>query len=156
DRRAVTVLIEGGDGHPLAPEGGGYFSGAVPAAPGTRYRFRLDDDETLYPDPASRFQPQGPHGPSEVIDPTAFPWTDQGWKAPRADATILYEVHVGTFTPEGTWRAAMAQLPRLAELGITTLEVMPVADFPGQFGWGYDGVNLFAPARLYGRPDDFR
>ena len=109
-----------------------------------------------YPDPASRFQPQGPHGPSEVIDPSAFAWTDRGWRGVGVTGQVIYEMHVGTFTPEGTWEAAARELPELADLGVTVLEVMPVADFPGRFGWGYDGVNLFAPTRLYGRPDDLR
>jgi len=156
DHRAVAVVLEAGGRHALAAEGGGYFAGVVPAAPGARYRFRLDEQDTLYPDPASRYQPEGPHGPSEVIDPSAFRWTDAGWKGVRPEAAVIYELHVGTFTPEGTWRAAIGQLPRLAELGVNVLEVMPVAEFPGRFGWGYDGVALFAPTRLYGRPDDFR
>lgn len=141
---------------PLEPEGNGYFSGIAGVGLGTLYRFRLDDNETLYPDPASRFQPTGPFGPSEIIDPTAFPWTDRDWPGCPPQGRVIYEMHVGTFTPEGTWQAAIRQLPRLADLGINVLEVMPVADFPGQFGWGYDGVNLFAPYRVYGRPDDFR
>ena len=134
----------------------GYFSALVPgAAAGTRYRFRLDGDAAR-PDPASRYQPEGPHGPSEVADPDAFGWTDAGWRGVPAERHVVYELHVGTFTPEGTWRAAERELPALAELGVTTIEMMPVADFPGRFGWGYDGVDLFAPTRLYGAPDDLR
>ena len=158
-RRRVSVVPESPDALavPLTPEPDGYFSGLVPGAgAGMRYRFRLDDDATLYPDPASRFQPDGPHGPSEVVDPDAFAWQDDGWQGVRLEGQVFYEMHVGTFTPEGTWQAAERQLPALAELGVTAIEVMPVADFPGRFGWGYDGVNLFAPTRLYGRPDDFR
>jgi maltooligosyltrehalose trehalohydrolase len=156
-RRVEVVLHDGGEASfPLAPEGNGYFSATVEAGPGTRYRFRLDGGEQLYPDPASRFQPEGPHGPSEVIDPSAFAWTDTNWPGVPVKGRVIYEMHIGTFTPEGTWRSAMEQLPRLADLGINVLEVMPVADFPGRFGWGYDGVDLFAPTRLYGRPDDFR
>ncbi|HET6880997.1 MAG TPA: malto-oligosyltrehalose trehalohydrolase, partial [Pirellulales bacterium] len=98
----------------------------------------------------------GPVGPSMVIDPGQYAWHDAGWQGAMLDGQILYELHVGTFTPEGTWRAATRELPALAELGITAIEVMPVADFPGLFGWGYDGVDLFAPTRLYGTPDDFR
>jgi maltooligosyltrehalose trehalohydrolase len=153
----VDVVVEGRrDPHPLKPEPGGFHSALVPGVgPGALYRFRLDGGDA-FPDPVSRFQPGGPHGPSEVIDPGVFPWTDAGWPGVRRDGQVLYEIHVGAFTPEGTWAAAMRQLPALAELGITLIEVMPVADFPGRFGWGYDGVDLFAPTRLYGRPDDFR
>jgi maltooligosyltrehalose trehalohydrolase len=163
DRRRVRVQIEGGDEaaqlalHDLQHELDGYFSGTVAAAGvGTRYRYLLDDDPTPYPDPASRFQPEGPHGPSEVVDPADFRWSDRGWQGLKPDGHVLYEMHLGTFTREGTCRAAMELLPDLAELGVTIVELMPVAEFPGRFGWGYDGVNLFAPTRLYGRPDDLR
>jgi len=91
-----------------------------------------------------------------VIDPGLFRWTDAAWPGLRLEGQVLYELHVGAFSAEGTWAAAAKELPRLAELGVTAIEIMPVADFPGKFGWGYDGVNLFAPSRLYGRPDDFR
>jgi maltooligosyltrehalose trehalohydrolase len=156
-RSQVEVVFEAGPAPVrLQSEEKGYFSGRASVGAGTRYRFRLDGGKELYPDPASRFQPEGPHGPSEVIDPTSFHWSDQHWDGCRPEGQILYEMHVGTFTPEGTWRAAVEQLPRLAQLGVTLIEVMPVAEFPGQFGWGYDGVDLFAPTRLYGRPDDFR
>src|SRR4029079_10807829 len=106
--------------------------------------------------PVSRFQPEGQHGPSQMIDPGAFPWTDREWRGVQLAGAIIYEMHLGTFTAAGTWKAAAEQLPELAAFGITILEVMPVAEFPGQFGWGYDGVCLFAPTRLYGEPDDFR
>ena len=142
----------------LTRETGGYFSGFVPEAQaGQLYRYRLDgDDNQLFPDPASRFQPEGPFGPSQVIDPDSFDWGDSSWPGVTAAGHVIYEMHIGTFTPEGSWRAATDQLAELAELGITLVEMMPVADFPGQFGWGYDGVNLFAPCRLYGTPDDLR
>jgi maltooligosyltrehalose trehalohydrolase len=158
-RKRVAVVLEGPDEgeFPLEAEGNGFFSARIAdCQPGTLYRFRLDDDRTLYPDPASRFQPDGPHGPSQVVDPGAFRWSDRDWKGVELRGTVLYEMHVGTFTKEGTWAAAERELPELKEVGITCLEVMPVADFPGRFGWGYDGVNLFAPTRLYGTPDDFR
>ena len=156
-RERVSVVQDGGAEWRLDPEAGGYFSGrAEGVGAGARYRFRLDADERLYPDPASRFQPDGPHGPSEVVDPSAFRWTDQDWPGIRLGDRVISEIHVGTFTPEGTWAAAAAKLPHLAETGINTIEMMPVADFPGRFGWGYDGVNMFAPTRLYGRPDDLR
>ncbi|HZC35765.1 MAG TPA: malto-oligosyltrehalose trehalohydrolase, partial [Chthoniobacterales bacterium] len=141
----------------LMTENNGYFAGhASDIGAGALYRFRLDGGSQPYPDPASRFQPQGPHGPSEVIDPTGFDWTDTNWKGVGTEGQVLYEMHVGTFSKDGTWNAAARELPELAELGVTVLEIMPVADFPGRFGWGYDGVNLFAPTRLYGRPEDFR
>jgi maltooligosyltrehalose trehalohydrolase len=156
-RKRVEVALDGGAAFPLEAERGGYFSGfAATAGHGTRYRFRLDDSPDLYPDPASRFQPEGPHGPSQVVDPSRFAWTDQGWRGVGLRGQVLYEMHIGTFTRAGTWAAAARELPELAAAGITVLEVMPVAEFPGRFGWGYDGVNLFAPTRLYGDPDDFR
>jgi maltooligosyltrehalose trehalohydrolase len=155
--RTVEVVIERGSAHRLTRETDGYFAAEVPGiGPGARYRFRLDGDDYLYPDPASRFQPEGPHGPSEIIAPTAFPWGDADWKGVPLAGQVLYEIHVGTFTHEGTWAAAARELPELAAAGITCVEVMPVADFPGRFGWGYDGVNMYAPTRLYGTPDDFR
>ena len=141
----------------LTAERDGYFSSTVrEARHGTLYRFRVDDDSYLYPDPASRFQPQGPHGPSQVIDPTTFVWQDHNWAGIRPTGQVLYEMHIGTFTRPGTWEAASRELAELADAGITVVEVMPVADFPGRFGWGYDGVDLFAPTRLYGEPDDMR
>ncbi len=143
-----------GEPVPLGREPNGYFSGNIPSAgPGFRYRFRLDSGS--FPDPASRFQPEGPHGPSEVVDPS-FSWSDAGWRGLAPRKLVIYELHLGTFTAEGTWGAAAEHLPELARIGITAVEIMPVADFPGRFGWGYDGVNLFAPCRLYGRPEDFR
>jgi maltooligosyltrehalose trehalohydrolase len=141
----------------LLPEGDGYFSGIVPGmTAGALYAFRLSGRPERLADPAARFQPQGPLGPSEVIDPGAFAWSDAAWPGVSAEGQVLYEMHVGTFTPEGTFRAAAEQLGELARLGITVIEMMPVAEFLGRFGWGYDGVNLFAPTRLYGRPDDVR
>jgi maltooligosyltrehalose trehalohydrolase len=156
-RRAVAVTLEPARVDvPLQPEPDGYFSGIVAtAAAGTRYRYRLDGGDA-FPDPASRFQPDGPHGPSEVVDATRFRWTDEEWRGVPESDRVLYELHVGTFTPEGTWASATRELPALAELGATLLEVLPVNEFPGRFGWGYDGVDLFAPTRLYGEPDDFR
>jgi maltooligosyltrehalose trehalohydrolase len=145
--------------HSLNPEPGGYFSGAVNAGAGMCYWFRVNRGETLYPDPASRFQPNGPHGPSCIVDARQFQWTDSQWPGPTAaglKGQVIYEMHVGTFTKKGTWRTAAEQLPELARIGITVVEMMPVADFPGKFGWGYDGVNLFAPSHLYGAPHDLR
>lgn len=141
----------------LTPEGNGYFSGWTGGLKaGALYRFRLDHDAHLYPDPASRFQPEGPHGSSQVVDGIAFRWSDANWRGVTLVGQVIYEMHIGTFTSEGTWAAAANQLEELAHLGVTLLEIMPVADFPGRFGWGYDGVNFFAPSHLYGSPDDFR
>jgi maltooligosyltrehalose trehalohydrolase len=159
-RRRVEVVFEGAGA--LAPfaleaEEGGYFSGlAEGAGEGALYRFRLDGDDYLYPDPASRFQPEGPHKASRVVDPTRFRWTDVEWKGASLKGQVVYELHVGAFTPEGTLAAAAARLKELADLGVTCVELMPVAEFPGRFGWGYDGVCLFAPTRLYGEPEDLR
>ncbi len=139
----------------LQPEADGYASAFVAGVrAGDRYRFRMRGE--LLADPAARAQPEGPFGPSEVVDPDAFTWTDEAWRGCELRGAVIYEMHCGTFTTEGTWRAAMEQLPCLAALGITVIEVMPVSEFPGEFGWGYDGVFPYAPTRLYGRPDEFR
>ncbi len=156
----VEFVLEAFDGTStetlLDPEPDGYFAGFVAeAGAGSRYRLRLDRG-AAYPDPASRFQPEGPHGSSEIVDPTAFVWSDGEWPGVVLRGAVIYEMHVGTFTAAGSWDAARRELPGLHDLGITVIEVMPIADFPGQFGWGYDGVNLFAPSRLYGTPDDVR
>jgi len=161
ERKRIEVVLESDSTpakmYPLEREPTGHFSWFVEgAAAGTLYRFRVDGGSPTYPDPASRYQPQGPHGPSEVIDPNQFPWRTTGWQGVGKDGQVLYEMHIGTFTSAGTWDAAIEKLPLLGEIGITLLEVMPLGDFPGAFGWGYDGVNLWAPTRLYGRPDDFR
>jgi maltooligosyltrehalose trehalohydrolase len=157
-RMSVNVVLADNDKSiELEAEGDGYFSGlAAEAEAGTRYGFRLDGGERVYPDPASRRQPDGVHGPSEVVDPSQFKWTDDAWAGIDAHGQVLYEMHLGTFTSEGTWEAAARELPELKDLGITCIEMMPVADFPGRFGWGYDGVDLFAPTSLYGTPDDLR
>ncbi|HTW53232.1 MAG TPA: malto-oligosyltrehalose trehalohydrolase [Stellaceae bacterium] len=155
--RTVAIEIEGGATETLSAEPDGYFSGLVSeAGVGTRYRFRLDSQGNALPDPVSRFQPDGPHGASQVVDPASFTWNDADWSGVPRERLVIYEMHIGTFTPEGTWEAASHHLPALAELGITAVEMMPIADFPGKFGWGYDGVDLFAPTRLYGAPDDLR
>ncbi|MBX3623142.1 MAG: malto-oligosyltrehalose trehalohydrolase [Rhizobacter sp.] len=154
--KRVEVLVDGLEPCALDAQAEGYFAGVLPQAhAGMRYRYRLDGDKCL-PDPASRFQPDGPHGASEIVDPAAFSWTDGAWRGLALQGQVIYELHVGTFTREGSWAAAARELPALAELGVTAIEVMPVADFPGRFGWGYDGVCWLAPSRLYGRPDDFR
>jgi maltooligosyltrehalose trehalohydrolase len=156
-RKRVEVVLEGSRAIPLENEQNGYFSGIIESArPGMLYRYRLDQGDKLFPDPASRFQPEGPHGPSQIVNPYAYRWRDAAWHGVHIKGQVIYEIHIGTCTPEGTWNSARELLPELAETGITLLEIMPVADFAGSFGWGYDGVNLFAPTRLYGTPDDFR
>src|SRR6266852_2735641 len=135
--------------HPMEREDNGYFSGVANARAGALYRFRVNQAEHFHPDPASRFQPHGPHGSSCVVDPTQFAWTDSKWRGVAMKGHVIYEMHVGTFTKEGTWQAAAAQLAELARIGITVVEMMPIADFPGNFGWGYDGVDLFAPFYSY-------
>ncbi|MBC8164249.1 MAG: malto-oligosyltrehalose trehalohydrolase [Bryobacteraceae bacterium] len=150
----VEVVFAGGISE-LQPEGNEYFSGWVDEiSHGGNYRLRVDGQ--AFPDPASRFQPEGPHGPSQIVDASRFRWRDAAWNGTSVEQAVIYEMHIGTFTPEGNWASAMARLPGLRDLGITVLEVMPVADFSGNFGWGYDGVNMFAPTRLYGTPDDMR
>ncbi len=144
---------------PMQAEAGGWYSLRVPeAGVGTRYRFQLpggeDGQEGLYvPDPASRFNPHDVHSVSEVTDPHAYAWQDGDWRGRPWHEAVVYELHVGTFTPEGSFAAAAKRLPELAALGITAVELMPVADFPGQRGWGYDGVLHYAPDAAYGQPD---
>ena len=157
-----VVVRRGGDpdrelSQKLQKDTDGYFAGAVTAAEaGDQYGFRLGDDPFVYPDPASRFQPNGPHGMSEIVDPSAYEWSDKDWRGLPINGQVIYEMHIGTFTPDGTWNAAAKELQALAELGITTIQMLPVAEFAGEFGWGYDGVDLFAPTHLYGSPDDLR
>ena len=155
NHKQAAVRIKNRD-YPLQLEGDGYFGGEVKGVgAGDTYGFLLSG-EGPFPDPASRYQPEGPHGPSQIIDPSRFAWSDQAWQGIKLAQQVIYELHIGTFTREGTWRSAIRELPALAELGITVLELMPVAEFAGSFGWGYDGVDLFAPTCIYGNPDDFR
>jgi maltooligosyltrehalose trehalohydrolase len=155
-QREVALVLEGKPDIAMTPATGGYFSANVRGVgDGQRYQFRLA--QGLRPDPVSRFQPEGPFGPSMVVDPRAFRWKANGWEgAQPRHRQIVYEMHIGTFTVGGTWASARERLPHLASLGITTLEVMPIAEFDGRFGWGYDGVLLFAPYHRYGTPDDAR
>jgi maltooligosyltrehalose trehalohydrolase len=160
--RETVELVVDGDGpwragaSSLGREETGYFSGPLNGvSDGTRYRFRLDGRDA-FPDPASRYQPEGPHGPSQVVDAGRYAWSDDAWRGVDIAHQVMYELHVGTFTPAGTFRGVIERLSDLGDLGVTVLELMPVADFPGRFGWGYDGVNLYAPSRLYGTPDDLR
>jgi len=159
---SVEVIVEkAGPGsgpvrQALEKAGDGTYTGFVAGvAPGDRYRYQAGA-RGPFPDPASRFQPEGVHGPSELIDPGAFAWTDAGWRGLEPEKVVLYELHVGTFSPEGTFAGVTERLPLLCDLGVTAIEIMPVADFAGDRSWGYDGVALFAPARAYGRPDDLR
>lgn len=161
ERRQVEVrILPGGGGKVrtmmLTKDAEGYHAATDAAGmAGDRYQYMVDGDGP-FPDPASRFQPEGVHGVSEVTDPHAYAWGDAGWRRPPLRDLVIYELHIGTFTPEGTFAAAMKKLPYLHELGIKALQIMPVADFPGTRNWGYDGVSLFAPARCYGRPDELK
>lgn len=157
--RDVSLVLESGRAageHRATARADGIFVAEIEGArPGDLYRYRLDGGRPL-PDPSSRFQPQGVHGPSEIVDPAAFAWRDAAWDGIPADAVIIYELHVGTFTRQGTFDAVTGRLPYLRDLGVTAVELMPVAAFPGGRNWGYDGVDLFAPSPAYGRPDDLR
>lgn len=162
DHAALRVEIaRGGEGGAkeivaLQTRGAGYFGANDPRGrAGDWYQFVLSD-ESRRPDMWSRFQPRGVHGPSECIDPRAYRWRTDDWRRPAWRDQVLYELHVGTFTHEGTFRAAVEKLDEVRALGVTAIELMPVADFAGDRNWGYDGVSLFAPARCYGRPDDLR
>ncbi|MGI8435888.1 MAG: malto-oligosyltrehalose trehalohydrolase [Chthoniobacterales bacterium] len=140
----------------LQAEGDGYFSVLdAQGAAGDLYQYRFGGSQG-WPDPTSRWQPEGVHGPSMVIDPAVYRWETTDWSAPAMAELVIYELHVGTFTPVGTFRSAIERLDHLVRLGVTAVELMPVADFPGERNWGYDGVMLYAPARAYGSPDDLR
>jgi maltooligosyltrehalose trehalohydrolase len=157
--KRIDVLVQGyASPFLLDSEPNGYFSGTIhDIRAGDRYKFSLDGGEP-FPDPASRYQPDGPHGPSQVVDSASFRWSESEakWTGTAIDGQVLYEMHVGTFTPEGTFASAVSQFSRLRDLGITIIECMPLAEFAGKVGWGYDGVSLFAPFHLYGTPDDLR
>ena len=155
DHQQLTLVLDGAD-VAMTRDAQGYFSATAPARAGSRYGFRFTGDDRIYPDPASRQQPDGPHGLSAIVDPSAYRWHDDGWRGVSLPGQVLYELHVGTFTPDGTWRAAIARLPRLRDVGVTVVQMMPVSEFDGSFGWGYDGVQWFAPHHTYGTPDDLR
>ncbi|BAU48062.1 1,4-alpha-glucan branching protein [Sulfurifustis variabilis] len=140
---------------PLDRRDGGWYEGHVGVGPGARYRYRIDGG-LVVPDPASRFQPDDVHGPSELIDPGAWEWTDRAWRGRPWDEAVLYELHVGSFTPEGTYAGVQGRLDHLKAVGVTAIELMPLADFPGARNWGYDGVLPFAPDSRYGRPEDLK
>jgi maltooligosyltrehalose trehalohydrolase len=154
---SVGLLLDGESAaRPMQRLSGGWHGLTTDAArPGSLYSFVLPDGQRI-PDPASRFQPRDVHGPSEVIDPAAYAWGDAGWRGRPWEEAVAYELHVGAFTPEGTFRAAAGRLDALAELGITAVQLMPLADFPGRRNWGYDGVQLFAPDSSYGPPEDLK
>jgi len=144
---AMLAMTAGGDGW--------FEAVARDAGAGTRYRFRIDGGMHV-PDPASRRNPDGVHGPSMVVDPLAFEWSDGAWRGRPWEEAVIYELHVGAFTPEGTFAAAMTKLDYLGDLGVTALELLPIADFPGRRNWGYDGVLPYAPAAAYGTPEDLK
>src|SRR5437660_3940646 len=154
--RSVDVVVDGRAIEALVPREGGLFEVTLEGlAEGARYKYRLD--ATRYrPDPASRFQPEGVHGPSVVVDPNRFVWTDQEFAGHALGDLVLYELHVGAFTPPGTFEAIVPHLARLVELGVTAVELMPIAEFPGSRNWGYDGVHLWAPQSTYGGPRGLR
>jgi maltooligosyltrehalose trehalohydrolase len=144
----VTVVSPAGR-HPLAPDGEGFHAGEVPLGPGDRYRFELDGGET-WPDPCSRSQPDGGRGGSRVVDTAAL--RPPAFAGPALDELVVYELHVGTFSDAGTFDGALPHLARLAELGVTAIELMPVGTFPGRRGWGFDGLYTWAPLESYGGP----
>jgi maltooligosyltrehalose trehalohydrolase len=153
---SVAIVLNEGQPQSMRKSAGGWheFTDSNSQA-GTLYRFQLEDG-TRVPDPASRYQPSDIHGPSEVIDPRSYQWCDSGWLGRPWEHSVIYELHVGTFTAAGTFRSAIERLDWLVDLGVTAIELMPVADFPGVRNWGYDGVLLFAPDASYGRPEDLK
>ncbi|HVR52471.1 MAG TPA: malto-oligosyltrehalose trehalohydrolase [Pseudorhodoferax sp.] len=154
--RQAELLLESGGAHAMQALADGWHEAVLPqAGAGTRYRYRLDGG-TPVPDPASRYNPEDVHGPSEVVAPSAYAWQDAAWRGRPWHEAVVYELHIGSFTPEGTFAAATERLAELAALGITAIELMPLADTPGARNWGYDGVLLFAPEAGYGRPDQLR
>ncbi|HEY2132647.1 MAG TPA: malto-oligosyltrehalose trehalohydrolase, partial [Acetobacteraceae bacterium] len=151
----VAIAIDG-RAEPMRPAVDSWHFHEDPwAKAGSRYQFILPDG-LLVPDPASRFQPEDVHGPSEVTDPAAYMWADRNWRGRPWHEAVIYELHIGTFTPEGSFLGAIGKLDHIASLGVTAIEIMPVADFPGQRNWGYDGVALYAPDASYGRPEGMK
>lgn len=156
--RQVELVLFHGTSHQLEPQENGYFAISLSSVrAGDRYKFRIDG-RGPFPDPASRYQPEGPEGWSEVVDPNAYAWSEGERSRPglQLPGQVIYELHIGTFTQEGTYCAAEREFARLRELGVTVLEVMPLNEFAGKFGWGYDGVQIYAPYHVYGMPDDLR
>jgi maltooligosyltrehalose trehalohydrolase len=155
-RQRVRVVVDGTDEHELNRTGGGWWCADVAAWPGSDYAFLLDDDETPLPDPRSRWQPNGVHAASRVYDHATFEWTDQRWTGRALAGSVLYELHIGTFTPGGTFDSAIGYLGHLTELGVDLVEVMPVNAVDGPRNWGYDGVGWYAVTENYGGPDAFK
>ena len=154
--KTAAVVFENSDERlPMSCEDEYFAAFGKGVVAGQRYKYQLDGDEA-FPDPASRWQPAGPHGFSAVVDPSGFPWSDADWPGIKLAGQVIYELHLGTFTAGGSWKSAAKHLQFLKETGVTVIEVMPVAEFPGKFGWGYDGVQPYAPASIYGTPDDMR
>jgi maltooligosyltrehalose trehalohydrolase len=152
----VSIEIDGRNPVHMARQPDGWHELiTIGAHPGTLYRYVVADGLRV-PDPASRFQPQDVHGPSEVIDPGAYDWRDADWRGRPWSELVTYEIHVGAFTPEGTFRSAIEKLAHLVRLGVTAIEIMPISDFPGARNWGYDGVLPYAPDSAYGRPEDLK
>jgi maltooligosyltrehalose trehalohydrolase len=154
-RAARVVLALEGDRLPMTRDDGGWWTANREMRDSERYAY-IVDGEGPFPDPRSMFQPSGVHGWSQCVDHSRFEWTDAQWQPPPLAAGVLYELHVGTFSEPGTFEGALAKLPHLLDLGVTHLELMPVCEFSGRRGWGYDGVDLFAPHHAYGRPDDLK
>ena len=155
----VEIVLDPGNGETRLPldqqDDGTHWLDVPGVGVGTRYQFSLDGGPA-FPDPRSRFQPEGVHGPSEVVDPGAFVWHDEEWSGINASNLSIYELHIGTMTPAGTFLSLIDELQAIADLGVKAIEIMPVADFPGRWNWGYDGVALFAPSRAYGRPEELQ
>jgi maltooligosyltrehalose trehalohydrolase len=156
--RASTMEVKvGNEKFALAKKARGWWSAEVAAAgPGSDYGFVIDGLEPAVPDPRTQWQPNGVHAESRVVDHAAFAWSDSGWQSPPLSSALIYELHLGTFTPEGTLKAAEFHLDYLKDLGVTHVELMPIANFPGKRGWGYDGVDLYAIFNAYGEPDDLK
>src|SRR5882672_7455980 len=154
--KTVDLVLAHANAQAMARLGEGWYELiSHEAKHGSRYRFQIDG-QSLVPDPASRFQPQDVHGPSEVIHPHSFMWPQSRWKGRPWEEAVIYELHVGAFTPAGTFAAMVERLDHLVDLGVTAIELMPVADFPGKRNWGYDGVFHYAPDSSYGRPEDLK
>ncbi len=154
--RQIKLFLDNEEPVPMKMLGAGWYEWISELAQaGSRYQYQIDDGLCV-PDPVSRYNPHDVHGASEVIDAAAFDWQDNAWRGRPWEEAVIYEVHVGTFTPQGTFAAIEQKLDYLAELGVTAIELMPVADFPGSRNWGYDGVLLFAPDSIYGSPDDLK
>jgi maltooligosyltrehalose trehalohydrolase len=155
---SVTLHLTGAQGTrelPMQREDGGHFAVKAPARAGDRYFYVVDQNKPV-PDPISRLLPEGVHGPTEIVDPEAFAWTDERWRGCPLRDYVIYELHIGAFTPEGTFDGAIAKLPYLKKLGISVIEIMPVAAFPGARNWGYDGVSPYAVQASYGGPDGLK